>query len=88
VDRIGPGVCGPLEDLLDVQVAVGGGLPLQRVRLVRHRDVQRIEVGLGVDGDAGQAGVPARLHDADSDLAPVGDEHLAHEKVPPDCRGV
>ncbi len=57
VDRVGARVGGPLEDLLDGQVAVGRALPLQRVGLVGHRDVQRVEVGLRVDGDAGQARV-------------------------------
>ena len=78
VDRIGPRVRGPLEDLLDVEVAVGGGLPLQRVGLVGHGDVQCVQVLLGIHGNAGQAGVPARPHDADGYLAAVRDEHLAH----------
>ena len=80
VDRIGPGVRGPLEDLLDIEVAVGGGLPLQRVRLVGHGDVQSVQVRLGIDGDTGQARVPARPHDADGYLAAVRDEDLAHER--------
>ena len=45
--------------------------------------VQRVAVGVGVDRDAGEARVAAGADDADGDLAPVGDEHLAHV-VPPD----
>jgi hypothetical protein len=73
VDRVGAGVGGPLEDLLDGQVALGRALALQGVGLVGHRDVQCVEVGLRVHGDAGQARVLAGPDDAHGDLAAVGD---------------
>ena len=47
------------------------------------RGVQGVPVGVGVDGDAGQAGVAAGADDPDGDLAAVGDEYLAHLATPP-----
>jgi hypothetical protein len=67
-----------LEDLADVQVALGRALAAQRERLVGHRGVQGIQVRLGVHGDAGQARIPAGPDDPDGDLAAVGDQYLAH----------
>ena len=57
--------------------------PSQRVGLVGQPDVQRVPVGVCVDGDAAERGVAAGPDDADRDLAPVGDEHLAHVDRPP-----
>ena len=88
VDGIGPGLGRHGEDLLDAEVALGRGRAAERVRLVGHRDVQRVEVGFGVDGHTLQPGVPAGPHDADRDLTTVRDQHFAHESSPPDCRGV
>jgi hypothetical protein len=67
-----------LEDLVHAEIAFRGGLPAERVRLVRHRDVQGVEIRFAVHGHADQAGVPAGPDNADSDLATVRDEHLAH----------
>ena len=78
VHRVRAGVGRRLEDLADVQVAVRGALAAQRVGLVGHRGVQRVQVRLAVDGDAGQPGVPAGPDDPDGDLAAVGDQYLAH----------
>ena len=41
--------------------------------------MQSVPVGVGVDGDARDAGVPTGPGNADSDFATVGDEHLAHD---------
>jgi hypothetical protein len=73
-----------VEQLVDAQVRVGGGVAAQRVRLVGEGDVRGVAVGVGVDGDAAEAGVPAGADDPDGDLAAVGDEHLAHATLPPD----
>ena len=42
-------------------------------------DMQRVPVGVGVDGYAGDPGIPAGAGDADSDFIAVGDEYLAHD---------
>ena len=54
-------------------VSAGRGAA-QRVRLVGARDVQGVEVWLGVDGDAGQARVTAGPRHPDGDLAAVRDQ--------------
>ena len=76
VDRVGTGLRRDVEELVDDEVAVAGGRATEGVRLVRHLDVQRVPVGLGVDGDRADPGVPAGPGDADGDLAAVGDQHL------------
>ncbi len=68
-----------VEDLGDVEVRRRGGVAPQGVRLVGASHVQRVTVGVGVDGDAGQAGVTAGAHDAYGDLAAVGDQDLLHD---------
>ena len=78
VDGVGTGLRGGREDLADVQVAGGGGVAAERERLVGGPDVRRVPVRVGVDRDAGEAGVPAGPGDADRDLAPVGDEDLRY----------
>jgi hypothetical protein len=78
VHRIRAGGQPDLDELVDVQVRFRPGHPGQRVRLVGHRDVQRVQVRFGVYGHAGQAGVAAGPHDTDRDLAAVRDEDLAH----------
>src|SRR6476659_1532403 len=52
------------------------GRASQRVGLVRHRYVQRVAVGFGVDGDRADARVAAGPGDAYGDLPAVGDQHL------------
>ena len=47
------------------------------MRLVGHLDVPGARVGLGVDGDGGDAEPLGRAHDAAGDLAAVGDQQLS-----------
>jgi hypothetical protein len=78
VDGVGTGLGGRPEHLGEVQIAGGGRVTAQRVRLVGRADMRRVPVGVGVDGYAGDPGVPAGTGDADSDFTAVGDEDLAH----------
>src|SRR5580692_3288670 len=78
MDGVGAGGGGDREDLADVQVTGGGRVAAERERLVGGADVRRVPVRVGVNRDAGQAGVPAGPGDADRDLAPVGDEDLRY----------
>jgi hypothetical protein len=83
VDRVRAAVPGSLEDLGDVQVALGRGLAAQGVCLVGHADVQSVQVNLAVYGHADEPGIPAGPHNPDRDLAAVGDQDLAHVRILP-----
>ena len=72
----GAGSAGGVEDLVHHEVGLGRGGAAQREGLVREARVQGVPVGVGVDGDRGDALVAGRADDADGDLAAVGDEHL------------
>jgi hypothetical protein len=82
VDRVGPGLRRRLEELRDVQIGVGGGPPAEPVCLVRHHDVQPIDVGFRVDGNTGQIRIATGAGDSDRDLAAVSDEDFAHGTPP------
>ena len=43
-------------------------------RLVRHAHMQRVAVGVGVDGHGGNAHAPSRLDDPAGNFPAVGDE--------------
>ena len=76
VDRLGARALGDVEDLLDAQVVLRGRPLAEVVGLVGALDVQRVAVELGVDGDERDAELLQRAHDADGDLAAVGDQDL------------
>jgi hypothetical protein len=78
VHGVGAALGGDLDDLFDVEVRLGRGGPVQRIRLVGEPGVQPVDVLLGVDGDAGQPGIPASPDDADRDFAAIRDEDLPH----------
>ena len=76
VHGVGAGLGGGVEQLLEDQVGLRGGLPAQRERLVGEPDVGCVGVGLGVDRHALQPGIPCCADDSDRDLSAVGDEYL------------
>jgi hypothetical protein len=76
VDRVGAGLLGGVEHLLEHQVGLGGGLAAQRERLVGQPHVGRVGVGLGVDGHAGSPASLGCPDHPDGDLPAVGDKHL------------
>ena len=78
VDRVRAGVPGDAEQLADVQVGRAGRLAGQRVRLVGHPDMEGVQVLVGVDGHAGEPGVPACPSHPDRYLTAVGYQDLAH----------
>ena len=71
-----PVVADGLQDFLLVQVAVVGRRTTQRVGLVSLANVQRVGVGLRVDGHRTDAHLAAGAHDPAGDFAPVGYENL------------
>ena len=77
VDGIGPGEFGDADDFGDAEVSPHGRHPLaDPVGLIRLEAVQAQLVFLGKDGDGFLAHLIGGPHDADGDLAPVGDEDL------------
>ncbi len=73
---LGAALADRVEDRVGVQIALGGSLPAERVRLVGVPHVGRVAIELGVDGDGRDAELATRAHHANSDLASVGDEDL------------
>ena len=51
MDGFGARLAAGLDDLVDQEIAFGGGRRPDQNGLVGHFDVQRIAVGLGIDGD-------------------------------------
>ena len=81
VDRLArPRAPRDVEDLLDAQVVLRGGPAAEVVGLVGARDVRRVAVELGVDGDARDAQLLERADDANRDLAAVGDQDLREHR--------
>ena len=76
MDGVGPAGRHRVEDGLGVEVALRRRLPAQPEGLVGQADMERPAVDLGVDGDAGDAQLPAGPDHPDGDLAPVGDQDL------------
>ena len=73
--RLGAGLAAGLDDLLHHQIAFGRrGRPDQN-RLVGHFDVERIPVGLGIDGHGLDTHPTGSLDDPAGDLAAVGDQN-------------
>jgi hypothetical protein len=74
MDGVGTAVAGSVENPLGVQIALSRrGRPEQHAPIgLAH--VGRIAIGLGVDGDGGEAGPPTGAEDPAGDLSPVGDE--------------
>jgi hypothetical protein len=81
VDGVGSAGSGDLRDLLAAQVSFGGSSAGQGIRFVGGANVQCIAVGLGVDGDSGDAHFLQRLGDADGDFATVGNEDLGEHTL-------
>ncbi len=74
--RLGAGLAAGLDDLLDDEIGLRRRRRADGDRLVRHLDVQRVAVGLGVDRHRAHAELARRLDDAAGDLAAVGDQDL------------
>lgn len=69
-------------DEVAAQIGVGGRGPRQPYGGVRLPHVQRVGVGVRVDGDGGDAQRAAGAEDPAGDLAPVGDEQGADHVRP------
>ena len=86
VHGLGAGLLDDLEQLVDLQVGLGGRAGAEQVGLGGALDVLRVAVGLGVDGDGGDPELVERADDADGDLSAVGDKDLAEHRRRHDIR--
>jgi hypothetical protein len=75
VDGVDAGRAGHLEDLVDVEVGLGGRGGAEQVGLVGQAHVRGVTVHLAVDGDAAHAELTAGANHPDRDLSAVGDQH-------------
>ena len=75
VHRLGTGRLAGGDDLVDDEIALGRGRRADRNGGIRHLDVQRILVGVGVDGDGLDPHPAGGLDDPAGDFAAVGDQN-------------
>ena len=76
VDRVGAGLGGGVDDLVDRQVRLRRGLPAEGERLVGHADERGVRVGLCVHGHGRDARVFGRAENANRDFAAVRHQDL------------
>ena len=62
------------DDILDHQIALRGRRRPDRDRRIRHLDMQRVAVGVGIDRDRFNAHAPGGLDDPAGDLAAIGNQ--------------
>jgi hypothetical protein len=72
---LGAGLLAGLDDLLDDEIALGCRRRADRNRLVRHRDVQRVLVGVGIDRDGRDPHAAGGFDDPAGDFAAIGDQN-------------
>ncbi|CAD5264747.1 conserved hypothetical protein [Bosea sp. EC-HK365B] len=72
------------DDLVDLEIGLGGWGGADMHGLIRHLDMQRITIGIGIDRHRLDAHPLCRLDDAAGDLATVRDQNLReHAWFPP-----
>ena len=79
--RLGAGLAAGLDDLVDQQVAFGRRRRADQDGLVGHLDVQRVAVGLGIDGDRLDPHQAGSLDHPAGDLAAICDQNFLEHVV-------
>jgi hypothetical protein len=82
VQRVAPGALRDVDELVDSQVALGREGGADVVRLVRHADVQRLAIGVAVDGDGADPHFVQGARDAHGNFASIRDENLTEHRAP------
>jgi hypothetical protein len=82
MDGVGARLARGVDQLLGVQVGLARVRLPDRDGLVGLADVEGIPVGVRVDGDRGELQLATGADHAESDLAAVGDQDLAHHPSP------
>ncbi len=82
MDGVHVGDLGRGDDRGHVEIAVGQARRADADGLVGKADVQRVAVGLAVDGDRANAEFPAGVQDAQRDFAAIGNQYLTKHSRP------
>ena len=75
MNGVGPGAACRVDDQVAAQVSVRRRIAGQRHGRIGVGDVRQAAIGIGVDGDGGDAEVAAGPHHPPGDLATIGHEH-------------
>ena len=77
---VGAAVVDGVEDRLGVEVALGCGLPAERVGLVGEAHVERVAIEFAVHRDGADSELAGGANDPDGDLSTVGDQDLGQHE--------
>ena len=80
--RLGARLLAGLNDAVDEQVGFGRGGRADMDGLVGHLHMERIAVGVRIDGDGGDSHAPGGLDDPAGDFATVGDQYFLEHADP------
>ena len=80
--RLGAGLLAGGDDLVDHEIGLRRRRRPDGDRFVGHLDMQRVLVGLGIDGDGLDAHAARRLDDPAGDFAAVGDQDFLEHRLP------
>ena len=80
--RLRPGRFAGRDDPVDHEIGLRRGGRANGDRFVGHLDVQRVLVGLGIDGDGLDPHATRRLDDPAGDFAAVGDKDFLEHRLP------
>ncbi len=77
MERVGAGSLRCHQDGVHVEIARAGRSGADTDRLVCRPGVQGVGIGVGINGDGADAEPPAGAHDAECNLAAIGDQDRA-----------
>ena len=82
MDGVGVVAAGDIEDEVAAEIRFAGGSGAEAVSFIGLEDVEGRAIGVGIDGDRGDAKLAAGAQDAEGDFSTIGDENFAkHRKT-------
>ena len=81
VHGIRPAMLGHRNQLVDAQIGLGRALAVQRIGLVGHAHMQRIDIVIGIDRHALQTVVGAGANNPNCDLAAISNQYFFHSNL-------
>ena len=82
MDGVDVGDFGSGDDGGDIEIAVGGARRADADGFVGKADVERVAVGLAVDGDGADAEFPASIQNAQRNFTAIGNQNLTKHSRP------